>query len=100
MIETKLPIGWRVLTMHGQPWFCVPPVHYPDMSDGAIIDRFYQTCLDAGSKNPPDFYQEYDGRFGFCRSVRRSAIPAAGVPVPVTRALSLMGETLTPKSCS
>lgn len=99
MDRTTFSAGWDLLNLHGQPWLCVPPAFYSDMSDGTIIDRFYQACLDAGSSSPPDFYQQYDGRFGFCRSVRRFSTAPAGVPVPVTRALSLMGETRTPESC-
>ena len=67
-----LPTGWRVLTLHNQPWLCIPPKHQADMSTGAIIDRFYLSCLDTSSiKAPAEYYPLYGCRSQFARSIRR-----------------------------
>jgi hypothetical protein len=90
--------------MGGKPWACWPPIEHPDMSDGAIVDRFYETCFEVNdSKAPQERLQEFGGRKEFCRSIRKFAGIGSGiseVPGTVTRALCLPGENFTPSTLS
>jgi hypothetical protein len=101
---SALKRGWRLLTMGGKPWACWLPIEYPDMSDGAIVDRFYETCSEVNAgKSPLEYFQAYGGRKEFCRSIRKFTRIGSGiseVPGTVTRALCLPGENFTPSTIS